>query len=149
MFNKIEKVKELLEIQGSEGNWNCNSYMHGFYNGIELSLSVIENRDPIYRDAPEKFIDDAKKEKELLDDLVVIEENKEVKRLETKTGSPCGEVVLDDSGFWVYFPPRNSWFFTENNLLKISLYLRGLNKDYLQELQKALAEKQESESDEN
>jgi hypothetical protein len=48
----IERLKELLEIQGNNGNWNYDPYMHGMYNGMELMVSMLENREPIFRDKP-------------------------------------------------------------------------------------------------
>jgi hypothetical protein len=54
----IEKMKEMLEIQGSEGNWNYDQYMLGLYNGMEFMLSIAENREPIYKDTPEQWLSD-------------------------------------------------------------------------------------------
>ena len=54
----VEKLKNLLEIQGSHGNWNYDPYMHGMYNGMELMLATLEDRAPDYREAPDKWIAD-------------------------------------------------------------------------------------------
>lgn len=54
----IAKLKEMRDLQGSHGNWNCNEYMLGMYNGIEFSLCCLENRDPEYRSKPEIWLDD-------------------------------------------------------------------------------------------
>jgi oligoribonuclease NrnB/cAMP/cGMP phosphodiesterase (DHH superfamily) len=51
-------VKNQLEIQGQNGNWNCNPYMHGFYNGLECAAATAEGREAHYRDAPEKWLCD-------------------------------------------------------------------------------------------
>lgn len=48
----LEKVKELLEVQGRHGNWDYDPYMRGMYNGMELIIAVMENREPSYRDKP-------------------------------------------------------------------------------------------------
>lgn len=48
----IDKIKNLLEAQGRHGNWNYSSYMCGLYNGIELCIATLEDRDPVYRDKP-------------------------------------------------------------------------------------------------
>lgn len=53
MEDRIEKAKELLVQQGK--NWNYDSYMHGMYNGMEVILSVIEHRSPVFKDAPKEF----------------------------------------------------------------------------------------------
>jgi hypothetical protein len=55
---RIEKLRGLLEIQGNDGNWNHNEYMLGMYNGMECMLAVLENREVVYRDQPEKYIND-------------------------------------------------------------------------------------------
>lgn len=31
-------------------DWDHDNYMHGMYNGLEFALSVVEDRDPIYKD---------------------------------------------------------------------------------------------------
>lgn len=48
------KIKEMKNIQGTDGNWNYNEYMRGMYNGLELALATLENRDPIYKEPMEK-----------------------------------------------------------------------------------------------
>lgn len=50
MEDILNKLKELRDIQGSKGNIDQGPYMVGLYNGIELSIAVIENREPIYKD---------------------------------------------------------------------------------------------------
>jgi len=58
MNKQVKCLKDLLELQGSNGNWNYDPYMMGMYNGLELALSVMENREPVYRDKPERWIAD-------------------------------------------------------------------------------------------
>lgn len=53
MQENIEKLRRLLEIQGSDGNWNMSPYMTGLYNGMELALATMEGREPVYRDIQE------------------------------------------------------------------------------------------------
>ena len=50
------RMKEMLEIQGMDGNWNYDPYMHGLYNGMEFMLSIEENREPIFREAPKTWL---------------------------------------------------------------------------------------------
>lgn len=47
---RVDAVRELVEIQGADGNWNANEYMRGLYNGLELALSVYEERKPRYKE---------------------------------------------------------------------------------------------------
>lgn len=51
-MKSVEKIKDLLRIQGQNGNWNFDPYMHGLYNGLEIALSILENREPVYREKP-------------------------------------------------------------------------------------------------
>lgn len=53
----------MIDIQGANGNWNYDAYMHGLYNGLEMALSAIEDREPIFRDAPEEWLADLPKTK--------------------------------------------------------------------------------------
>ena len=57
----IESVRQMRDVQGMDGNWNYDPYMHGLFNGIEFSLSLIEVREPKFRDAPEKWLCDQPK----------------------------------------------------------------------------------------
>lgn len=59
---KIKVMKEMIEIQGLDGNWNCDSYMHGMYNGMEFMLSIAEGRQPVYKEAPEQWKEDEYKD---------------------------------------------------------------------------------------
>jgi hypothetical protein len=49
----IENMKTMIEIQGRDGNWDYDPYMHGLYNGMEMMLSIAEGRGPVFRKAPE------------------------------------------------------------------------------------------------
>jgi hypothetical protein len=57
----IDKMREMLNCQGQSGNWNCNSYMHGMYNGMEYMLAMLENREPVFRSAPKVWLDNIKR----------------------------------------------------------------------------------------
>lgn len=52
----LKRLRELVGIQGSNGNWNHSSYMHGMFNGMELMLATIEEREPQYKQAPDKWL---------------------------------------------------------------------------------------------
>lgn len=56
MKEKIEELREMKEIQGQDGNWNYDPYMLGLYNGLESALAILEDRNPEYRQAPEKWL---------------------------------------------------------------------------------------------
>lgn len=42
----MEIAKEMLELQGRDGNYNYDSYMLGLYNGMEYIVSLLEVREP-------------------------------------------------------------------------------------------------------
>ena len=49
---QLEALRDVHKVQGSDGNWNYDPYMHGLYNGLELALSIAEGREPDFREAP-------------------------------------------------------------------------------------------------
>ena len=51
--DKLEMIRDVMKIQGSDGNWDYDPYMHGLYNGMEVIASLLEDREPEFRDAPE------------------------------------------------------------------------------------------------
>ncbi|MFA1821176.1 hypothetical protein ACDX78_13550 [Virgibacillus oceani] len=56
---RLEEMREILKIQGYDGNWNHDPYMHGMYNGMEIMLAMVEGRSPEYRIAPSRWtVDD-------------------------------------------------------------------------------------------
>lgn len=54
----IEDMKDVLKVQGYDGNWNYDEYMHGMYNGMELMLAIAEERDPIFKEKPNEWLKD-------------------------------------------------------------------------------------------
>lgn len=46
---QVEHMKECLKVQGADGNYNYSEYMLGMYNGMELMLSIMEGREPVYK----------------------------------------------------------------------------------------------------
>ena len=55
-MTSLEQVKSALAIQGENGNWNYDPYMHGMYNGMEFVVATLEGRDPEFRDAPATWL---------------------------------------------------------------------------------------------
>ena len=53
---KINLCKEMLEIQGRSGTFDYGEYFHGMYNGMELIVSLMEDREPVFRSAPKKWL---------------------------------------------------------------------------------------------
>jgi hypothetical protein len=50
--NKLKQLKEVHAVQGQPGTWDYDPYMQGMYNGLELALAIMEDREPQYRDLP-------------------------------------------------------------------------------------------------
>lgn len=57
-MSKINTLREMVKIQGYNGNWNYDPYMHGLYNGLEFALSIMERREPQFKDSPEQWLVD-------------------------------------------------------------------------------------------
>lgn len=51
----VESLDELTKIQCSNGNYDYDPYMHGMANGMLLAMSLFNNCEPIYLDAPSQW----------------------------------------------------------------------------------------------
>lgn len=49
LAEKVNKLRDVKEVQGYQGNWNYDNYMCGLYNGLELAMCIIENREPEFK----------------------------------------------------------------------------------------------------
>lgn len=47
--NKVKQLKEIWKIQEEEVKGQATPYMVGLFNGLEISLSIFEDRQPIYK----------------------------------------------------------------------------------------------------
>lgn len=73
MDNRIEdRMREMVEVQGRDGNWNYDPYMHGMYNGMECMLATLEGREPLYRVKPDVWLCELEHDK-VLGDTVGVE----------------------------------------------------------------------------
>lgn len=57
---RIKSVRHMRDVQGYDGNWNYDPYMQGLYNGLEFALSLLEVRQPEFKDAPATWLGDIK-----------------------------------------------------------------------------------------
>ena len=48
----LTQLREVHAIQGRDGCWDIDDYMFGLYNGLELALSIAENRECRYKQRP-------------------------------------------------------------------------------------------------
>jgi hypothetical protein len=49
MDRRIKNIADVLEVQANEPTVEKDPYMTGMYNGMELCLAIIEDRDPYYK----------------------------------------------------------------------------------------------------
>ena len=50
LFNKKKQIKEIRDLQEQNiVNNEHDEYMVGVYNGIEIALAMLENREPIFK----------------------------------------------------------------------------------------------------
>ena len=56
--NSIDSLRDVTNIQRSDGNWNYDPYMHGMANGLILALSMFEGGKLKYLEAPEQWVKD-------------------------------------------------------------------------------------------
>lgn len=55
---RIKNLEEVIDVQSQSGNWNYDAYMHGMANGLILAAAIVHDRDPVYLDAPERWLAD-------------------------------------------------------------------------------------------
>ena len=64
----IANAESALAIQGGNGNWNYDAYMHGIYNGMEYVLATATGREPNFKDAPDEWLHEDAARKAVRDD---------------------------------------------------------------------------------
>lgn len=55
---QVEILREMVKVQGRNGNFDYDPYFHGMYNGMEFMLAIIEDREPVYKSAPAQWLRD-------------------------------------------------------------------------------------------
>ena len=46
---RLYHLRNCRDISGTEGTWNHDEYMRGMFNGLELAVSCMENREPQFK----------------------------------------------------------------------------------------------------
>lgn len=46
--NKTKQIKEIRDLQEKSLEKSQDDYMVGLYNGLEMSVAILENREPIF-----------------------------------------------------------------------------------------------------
>jgi hypothetical protein len=57
-MKELQDLDDVIDIQQSNGNWNCNSYMWGLANGLILARSILDGKEPLLMEKPLYFLDD-------------------------------------------------------------------------------------------
>jgi len=58
LMKSIETLRDLKDIQCSDGNWNYDPYMHGMANGLIVALSLFEEGRVDFLNPPETWLKD-------------------------------------------------------------------------------------------
>ena len=53
---RINRLKEMIKVQCTDGTWNYSPKSFGMANGMIYALSVLEDKDPVYLKAPGIFL---------------------------------------------------------------------------------------------
>ena len=56
MEKRIAHLAEILDIQSNEPSTEYDPYMQGLYNGLEMALATIEQREPVFRNLHKKHV---------------------------------------------------------------------------------------------
>lgn len=56
MESGLKQLREVTAVQRMVGNYTYDSYMHGMANGLTLALALMEGKEPLFLDAPERWL---------------------------------------------------------------------------------------------
>ena len=59
LINRVKKAQDLLNIQCSKGNYDQSEYMRGMANGMKVLMSVFDDMEPEFIDAPDNLVPEA------------------------------------------------------------------------------------------
>lgn len=57
-IERFDRLKEFHEDLGQEGNYNYNPHSFDFFRGVEVAMSILENRPPRFKEVPENWHED-------------------------------------------------------------------------------------------
>jgi len=58
---KIQKLQDLIDIQCVPGTVDYDPYMQGMANGMLIAMSILDDKDPIFIEAPDSWTSDIDK----------------------------------------------------------------------------------------
>ncbi len=47
---KLDDLINIHDIQGQKGTWNYDVYNLGLYNGLEMALSIMQERESVFKE---------------------------------------------------------------------------------------------------
>ncbi len=68
----VNSLKDITNIQCSDGNWNYDNYMHGMANGLILASSMFESGRVEFLDAPDEWLKDTPNDEHVLTEHVPV-----------------------------------------------------------------------------
>jgi len=68
--NDIQTLRDMTQLQCSDGNWNYDPYMHGMANGLIFALSIFDKKKPKYLEAPKEWLADKPDTEEKISEAV-------------------------------------------------------------------------------
>ncbi len=54
----LKNLKDIVDTQCTDGNWNYDPYMRGMANGLLLAQSVLDGQTPEFKEAPPEYLCD-------------------------------------------------------------------------------------------
>lgn len=58
MLQALQTLRDMTQVQCSDGTWNYGPYMQGMANGMIFALSLFDGGEPKYLDAPDVWLKD-------------------------------------------------------------------------------------------
>ncbi len=52
--NRVVQLAEILDVQGNDPSTESDPYMIGLFNGLEMGLAIMEQREPSFKVVPKK-----------------------------------------------------------------------------------------------
>ena len=93
----LQQLREVHAVQGRDGCWDIDDYMLGLYNGLELALSLMEQRDVHYKQRKAIATEESSATQE------------PVGFYDASGNDICTEIPMGESGDWwqpVYLHPQ-------------------------------------------
>ena len=110
----LTQLREVHAIQGRDGCWDIDDYMLGLYNGLELALSIVENRACKYKQRPKSQPEQepmaVKHMMRWVDNLKWQSDNGQHMNIPSGLSSgTCWELAIELEQFIKSTPPQRTW----------------------------------------